>query len=124
MISENWDEYLKNEEINYKKLGYVECPIFSHERVYFNDYGLNHLMYKDRIPRTKEEVRKRFGLLPYVSNILKNIKSVDSEEKSIRNQSIAYFWTIKHKVHDNLRVRIILRRLNNGTLHFFSIMKE
>ncbi len=124
MSDKEWNEYLINEENKYKRFGNVECPAFSNEKVYFNDYGLRHIMYKDRIPRPRDEVVKRFNLLIYVPNILKRIKIVDNEEKSIKKQSIAYFWTIKHKVHNNLFVRIILRRLNNGTIHFFSIMKE
>jgi hypothetical protein len=48
----------------------------------------------------------------------------NNEEKRTKNKSTAYFWTIKHQIHSNLRIRIIVRRLNGGMLHFFSIMKE
>lgn len=74
--------------------------------------------------RTKEEIIKRFSLVPYISNILRKIKSVDSEEKRVKEESIAYFWTIKYRVRGQLQVRIIIRRLNDGQLHFFSIMRE
>ena len=80
-------------------------------------------MYKDGILRPKKEILERFNLLPYAVNIIKNIKGVDNEEKRMKEKSSAYFWTIKHSI-GSLRIRIILRRLNNGTIHFFIIMKE
>ena len=124
MNDEDWNKYLVNEENKYKKLGNVKCPAFLNEEIYFNDYGLNHILYKDRIPRPRGEVIIRFNLLIYVPSILRKTKTVDNEEKSFKKQSTAYFWTVKHRINDNLCIRIILRRLNNETIHFFSIMKE
>ncbi len=120
----NWKEYLKEEEEKYKKLRFIKCPAFNDEEVHFNYYGLRHLIYKGEKLRTKDEIIKRFNLLPFTPNILKIIKTADHEEKRVRENSNAYFWTIKHQIHSGLRVRIIIRRLNSGTLHFFSIMKE
>lgn len=124
MISENWREYLINERKKYKKLTHIKCPAFNDEEVHFNRYGFDHIVFKEGIPRPQVEVRERFGLLLFLPNILKDLKHVDGEEKRIKNQSIAYFWTIKYRLNNRLNIRIILRRLNNGTIHFFSIMKE
>jgi hypothetical protein len=123
-MQEDWKKYLHDEEEKYKRMGSIKCPAFNNEEIYFNDYGLNHLMYKGRFPRSREEVMKRFHVLSYLPNILRKIKSVDYEEKREKERSTAYFWTIKYKLHNDLKLRIIIRRLNNGTLHFFSIMKE
>ncbi len=123
-MGQDWKEYLKNEEIKYKKLGNIKCPAFNNEEIYFNYHGLRHIIYKGGKVRTKEEIIKRFSLVPYISNILRKIKSVDSEEKRVKEESIAYFWTIKYRVRGQLQVRIIIRRLNDGQLHFFSIMRE
>lgn len=81
-------------------------------------------MYKNGILRTKKEIIERFGLIIHIPNILKKIKSTNFEEKRIKGDSSAYFWTIKYRLHSDLRIRIILRRLNNGKLHFFSVMRE
>jgi hypothetical protein len=124
MEEKNWREYLKNEEIKYNRLGRIKCSAFGGEEIYFNHYGLHHLIYKGDKVRTKDEIIKRFSLILFAPNIIKKIKSVDKEEKRTKGKTHAYFWTIKHKVHHNLWIRIIIRRLNNGTLHFFSIMKE
>ena len=108
-----------NIEEDYKKLGHTNCPPFGDEKIWFNNYGLDHLFYKGRIPRTIEEVIKRSILLLQVPALLKNVRSIHSEEKRTKGKSIAYFWTIKED-----GIRIILRRVNDGKLHFFSIMKE
>ena len=102
----------------------IKCPAFSNENVHFNRYGFDHIVFKDGIPRPQEEVIERFKFLPYVPSLLKKITGVDNEEKRIKNQSIAYFWTIKHSISNRLHLRIIIRRLNDGRLHFFSVMKE
>ena len=116
-------DFIKLAKEEYKKIGYVECPAFSGEKVYFNHYGLDHLIFKGRIPRPKDQVIERFNLLNYAKNIIKNTKTVYDEERRTKGQSHAYFWTIKHSLR-TINIRIILRRLNDGTLHFFSIMKE
>lgn len=123
MSPEDWKEYINNEEEKYKKLGYIECPAFDGKKVYFNSHGLDHLIYKGRVPRSRDEVIKRFSLLPFACNILKNARNIYSEEKRVKEKSYAYFWTIKDNAGSR-KIRIILRRLNNGTIHFFSIMQE
>ncbi len=123
-MCENSKEIIKNIRQNYRKLESIECPAFNNEKVYFNHHGISHLIYKDRIPRDLKEIEKRYNFLLHVPKILKTTKIIDSEEKRVKNNSIAYFWTIKKKVSDTLYLRIILRRLNNGVLHFFSVMSE
>ncbi len=123
MEPNDWRKYLIDEKDKYKKLGHVKCPAFDNEKVYFNHYGLHHLIFKDKKLRSKNDVAERFGLLSYAPNILKGVKSINNEEKRIKEQSVAYFWTIKNKIGSK-GIRIILRRLNNGTIHFFSIMKD
>lgn len=124
MEQKDWEKYIQDRKRDYKKLGYIECPVFNNEKVYFNRYGLKHLMYKGRVPRQRDEVVKRFYLLPYVVAGLKSARNVISEEKRMKGNSHAYFWTLQHMVN-NKTIRIILRRLgDNGSLHFFSIMSE
>lgn len=124
MIPQDWRKYVITEKEKYKKLSHVECPAFGNEFIYFNYYGLNHIFYKSGILRSKKEIIDRCALLPYVPNILMNLRIIDGEEKRVKENSFAYFWTIKHQINPALRLRIIVRRLNNGTLHFFSVMRE
>lgn len=116
-------ELIEKAKEKYKKLGSIECPAFYKERVYFNSHGLQHLVFKGRFPRLSEEVLNRFNLLFTSYKILAKIKTIDFEEKRIKAKSTAYFWTIKTKIGSQ-NIRIILRRVNDGLLHFFSIMDE
>lgn len=124
MSQKNHKLFIQNTRKEYKKLGFVECPAFNNEKINFNHYGFDHILYKNGVPRPIEVVKDRLGLLSFVSNILKNIKNVDNEEKRIKDKSHAYFWTIKSFIKGK-RIRIIIRRLgDNGLLHFFSVMNE
>jgi hypothetical protein len=124
MEKEIWKEYLKNEKERYKNLRYIECPAFNNERIYFNNYGFDHIIYKGKNQRPIKEVIERFKLLLYVPNILRKIKNVDREDKSIKDKSCAYFWTISYTLSSSLTIKIIIRRLNNSPLHFFSVMRK
>ncbi len=124
MSQENHKLFIQKVKEEYKKMGFVECPAFDNEKVYFNRHGLKHLIYKGRIPRSLEEVTKRFNLLHYATSIIKKTNKIDNEEKRTMIDSTAYFWTIRNTINNHLTIRIILRRLNNGVLHFFSIMSE
>ncbi len=124
MFVEDWKGYIKNKRDSYKKMKPISCPAFDNEKIYFNRYGFDHIVYKDGIPRPQGEVVKRFKLLEYVPNILGKVQTLSSGEKRTRGNSTAYFWAIQHKVGNLISVRFIIRRLNNGHLHFFSIMLE
>ncbi len=115
--------FIQKAKEDYKKIGYIECPAFGGEKVYFNHYGFQHIQFKGRTPRSVGQVIHRFNLLFKYYKILKNSKYVESEEKLVENGSTVYFWTIRSRV-GYINIRIILRRLNNGTIHFFSIMTE
>lgn len=41
--------------------------------------------------------------------------------ENIINRHPAYFWTIQRYVN-NISIRIVIRKLNSGRKHFFSIM--
>ncbi len=107
----------------YKTLTSTKCSAFVEEEVYFNRHGLNHLIAKQRKYRTPEEIERRYKLLAHVASVIKKAKKVVKEEKRIKGMSIAYFWTLRERV-GNTTLRVILRRLNDGPLHFFSVMEE
>ena len=56
----------------YSKIGRIKCPALGDEYVLFTSAGFDHLLRKGRIPRTRNEQKRRFTLLPYVEKIIKN----------------------------------------------------
>ena len=108
----------------YYRIGTLTCPAFPGETIYFNKHGFNHLLRKNRKYRSPQEQRRRFQLLSFVVDILKNSNHIDSVRISTLSNSIARFWTIKALRKDNERntvIYVVLRKCNDGLLHFFSV---
>jgi hypothetical protein len=120
----------------YSKIGRVQCPALNDELIAFTNAGFNHLMRKGRIPRTRNEQKRRFILIKYIENIIKNPKATilyeRSETKVVKNvhgdkvlvQSIADFWTFMDTV-DGCRIKVVIRQLQpQGSKHFLSVMGD
>ncbi|MEK7080707.1 MAG: hypothetical protein AAB925_02675 [Patescibacteria group bacterium] len=119
----------------YSKIGRIKCSALGDEYVFFTSAGFDHLLRKGRIPRTRNEQKRRFTLLPYVEEIIKNptakiiyrkteIKErVNRHGEKILIESIAHFWTLKKKVGDCI-IKIVVRQLENKNKHFFSVMGD
>lgn len=111
----------------YKKIGYIECPAFNYERIYFLKRGFRHLIWKGTNLRDISDQIERLNLLQYVPNILKSIKSSkDLNENHIFNpigNTKVNFWSISYK-NNQLQITVVIRQINDGPKHFFSVMKR
>lgn len=119
----------------YSKIGRIASPALNGEHVAFTSVGFNHLVRKGRNPRPKNEQQKRFALLPQAEQVIKNPQAViiyrTTETKYWANRygqktlitSTAHFWTFVETV-DGYTVKIVIRQLNSGQKHFFSIMSN
>ena len=120
----------------YAKIGRVPCPAFGGEFVAFNSAGFNHLVRKGRIPRTRNEQKRRFALIPYVEGIIRNLKAnIFYERRETKNatdrhgdkiiiKSVANFWTFVDTI-SGYSVKVVIRQLDtDGPKHFFSVMSN
>jgi len=119
----------------YSKIGRIKSSALNNEYISFSRLGFNHLVRKGRIPRTKNEQKRRFTLLTFIENIIKNPRAViiyrkeKIKEKVNRHgekilvESTAHFWTFIERIKD-CRIKIIIRQKNSGEKHFFSIMGD
>lgn len=119
----------------YSKIGIIKCPALGDSYVSFSRKGFTHIMRKGRIPRTRNEQKRRFTLLGHVETIIKNPKArIEYEKRVVKEkvnrhgqkiliESTAHFWTFMEKV-DDCNIKIIIRQLNDGDRHFFSIMGD
>lgn len=119
----------------YSKIGQIKCPALGNEYVFFTSAGFGHILRKGRIPRTRNEQKRRFTLLPHVENIIKNptakivYRKLDIKEKVNRHgekilmKSVAYFWTFEERI-DDCFVKVVIRQLANKDKHFFSVMGD
>jgi hypothetical protein len=119
----------------YSKIGRIKSPALGDEYVFFTSAGFNHLLRKGRIPRTRNEQKRRFTLLSFVENIIKNpvakitYRKTEIKEKTNRHgeniliQSIAHFWTFEENIND-CNIKVVIRQLQNKNKHFFSVMGD
>ena len=120
----------------YSKIGRIQSPAFGGELVAFTSAGFNHLVRKGRIPRPKNEQKRRFTLIPYVEQIIKNPKATllyerretryvtDRHGKKVTIQSVADFWTFV-EIIENCKIKVVVRQLDtDGPKHFLSVMGD
>jgi len=122
MLNKKHKEFIKNSKKEYGKIGYVECPAFNNEKVIFNNSGFNHLIRKGNELRPISVQIHRINLtIKYTKDILKSSKKYTTYLKNTNeNFHIAYFWSFISK-YDGLNIKIVVRQLENGPKHFFSI---
>ncbi len=118
-MSEDFKKF-RNE---YQKIGHLPCPAFNSENIYFNKHGLIHLFIKGRFPRKSGDIVRRIRIFPNVKVILNNENKITEYRTTRRGLSTAHFWTIKSKINNRI-IKVIIRQLNNGRKHFFSVMDE
>lgn len=126
MDVENHKKFIKNSYEEYKKIRYVECPAFANEKVYFNQDGFRHLIRKGKKLREIKDQVKRLNLLKYVSKVISESKKFKDYNKNkpinpseVHNE--ANFWSLI-KIHDNIKIIVIVRQIKDNNKHFFSVM--
>ncbi len=120
----------------YSAIGHIPCPALGDEIIAFTGVGFSHLVRKGRMPRTRNEQKKRFVLIPYIEKMIQNPRAVieyrRTEEKILINRhgeqiliaSVAEFWTFVEQI-DDCGVKVVIRKLSTGgPKHFFSVMGD
>ncbi len=100
MLQEDHKEFIKKAKEEYKKIGYVECPAFGGEKVYFTNKGFNHLIFRDGKFRSKSDQKRRLSLLKNVINIVKKAKKYNYDREKC-------FWEITEDMGDRV-VKIVI----------------
>ena len=120
----------------YSAIGHVPCPALGNELIAFTGIGFNHLVRKGRIPRTRNEQKKRFVLIPRAEQMVRNPRAAieyrRTEEKIVVDRhgektlvaSVAEFWTFVEHI-DGCEIKVVIRQLSTGgPKHFFSVMGD
>lgn len=122
-------------ETFYKSIKSVHCPYFGKE-IIFNADGFHHLQFSAERERTKEEQLLKFSLLSAVPHILRNAGTVQEYRHTMepvgqkrfgdgaREMREIEYWGIIAitKGEKPIRIKIILRRVGNGNIIFWSVM--
>lgn len=117
---ENYKNYINRQKEEYYKIGTIKCATLN-SLVYFNIQGFRHFSKKNGKTRTFIEQRRRFELLKYCKNILESEDIKIEYRISKKTESVAEFWGLVANI-DGRKIRVVLRKINNGRLVFLSIM--
>jgi len=130
-----YERSIKKAKKIYSKIGRIKCPALSNEYISFGRRGFNHLIRKGRIPRPRNEQKRRFVLLPYIEKIVKNPKAkILYEQRAIKYkanrhgetiliESTASFWAFAERVK-SCKISVVIIQLDNGVKHFLSVMGD
>jgi hypothetical protein len=119
----------------YRRIGAIPAPAFNGELVFFTRIGFDHLtLAKGRKLRSKNEQKRRFRLLVYAEQILKNPKAIIL----YRGQEVKYkinrhgqeilltgtgkFWTFTESI-EGTRIKLVVGQIGDQKKQFISIMQ-
>lgn len=132
MRNDNFIDFIKKNKEFYLSWEFVYCKALN-SLVYFNMKGFNHLRFKiDNTPRSKKESLYKISLLPLVRPVIYkaiNIKKYQKRYSPIggSNKKIyknIEYWSLVERVgKKKVLIKVILRRIGNGKIHFWSVMK-
>jgi hypothetical protein len=117
----NKKTYIDIQKEKYYKIIAIKCRYLSDELVSFNNQGLNHILRKSNKDSPFKDQFRRFGLMKYCKSVLQNIDVEVEYRASNDSSSVAHFWGITGVVNKK-RIKVVVRRINNGQLIFLSIM--
>ena len=120
-MKETHAEFIEKAKKEYYKIGSIPCTALNGEHVYFNSYGFNHLIRKGRVPRKIDEQIRRINLVHEAVVMISSEISIYTYRETTIEKSIGRFWTLK-KSNRNIKIQAVIRQLNNGRKHFFSVM--
>ena len=102
-------------------IGYIECPAFRSEKVYFNRNGFDHLLRKNGKFRPINEQVRRIQLISKAILVIQTSSQFQSTLLNTENHHPALFWAFS-KTMDTVEIRVVVRQLGDGKKHFFSVI--
>lgn len=128
-----YEKLKENARNDYNKLPEIICPALKLQ-VSFNGQGFNHIIFKNhRNERDKISQIMRFKLMKkayYLIGVTTTIQEYESinkiftvkkyKEKKIVNKEVFYYGFIA--IIDDRKIKVILRKIGNGNLHFWSVI--
>jgi len=112
----------------------IYCPCLKNY-VFFNANGFHHLMYKvSGRERNIKEQKYKLNLLPLVIPVIKKAEKVYSYErksfitirrkKGYGRKKSAEYWVLMEIVgKEEVKTKVVLRKVGTGILTFWSIMR-
>ena len=138
MTVNDHDQYTKARESAHNyflKNKKIRSPVF--KTVSLTSDGFMHLIYHDRFlkkKRTKEAQIQRFHLLQHTRSIIESMGYYQEyleqyqtvmvrmkKHRSEQNKLVRY-WGFVAVINNRIRVKLVLRQIGDGHIHFWSII--
>lgn len=128
--------YFENKKQKAKEIYTTQRTIYSpyfKSEIILNSDGFHHLQFSARRERPKEEQVLKFTLLPLGLRIIKQAGTLQEYRKLLcpsvenagkpRTMKMVEWWGfIAIFIEQDIKVRVILRRVGNGNITFWSVM--
>lgn len=121
MFSPDQKQIISKYKTFYKSIVRIKCPYFNNEYVFFNMKGFDHLLRKGGKTRPFYDQLKRLTLLVYCKQILAGEYTYVKFRFVTKEGGFACFWAFSNTSVNGLKMRLIVRQINNRQKHFFSI---
>lgn len=121
-------DLIKTRRKAYESTKNIYCPLLK-EVVYFNNQGFHHATHDGRGKlRIQADARMRLNLLPDVNTVIASSTTFGSPPRVIpksdpqnKQAKELVFYELSKRFNSHKEVSVILRRVGNGRLHYFSV---
>ena len=133
-------DYFKEKREKAKKIYESQKTVFSpylDTEVILNADGFHHLQFSARRERGKKEQLLKFSLLPLALQVVKKSATLQeyrkvmvsvgkkSKRDGFTRMKNAEFWGfVAITGRDQVKIRVILRRIGDGNINFWSVMPD
>ncbi len=121
MNDEEYHIKVRKAHERYLKYLPVKCPHLENEVIVFNRHGFNHFERKGRM-RPRKEVLDRLTLLPLATEVISSKNSVCDLRSEKSNGDEIKYWGLTYALAVDRKIRVVVRQINKGPKHFYSIM--
>jgi hypothetical protein len=129
---EKFKNLLERARTFYQELSEIFCPALS-AKISFNSDGFHHLRFDGtRAERSKQEQSNKLRCLKTAVEILKITTTIQEYRKTVqpfgktgrdgfKKTSEVEYWGFIAIIRD-IRMKVIVRKIGNGSPHFWSVM--
>jgi hypothetical protein len=119
------EDFIKQQKRLYKALQPCFCLALQ-TTVHFNSEGFRHLLYSRNRPRNHREKIYRLALINHLTEVI--TRAPNATQKTHSSPSCIIWVLDWMEVEDQnkkkIKVKVILRKVGNGNVHFLSVMRK
>ena len=112
-------EFIEEARAEYKKIGFVCCPAFGNEQIYFNRHGFNHLLRSTGKLRLIRNLIRKLKLFPYAVDVIASSVAFRNYQKFDNGNEL---WSLEKEIEQR-KFTVVIKR-ERTIRYFLSIMDK